>query len=68
MGLAAEDRVVVDPAQPVVYTRVAHALLDGEVHLQLVYTFWFSERPAAGSFDLLAGRLDGLIWRVAMQW
>ncbi len=67
MGLAAEDRVVVDPAQPVVYTRVAHTLMAGEVHLQLVYTFWFSERPAAGSFDLLAGRLDGLIWRVTLD-
>jgi hypothetical protein len=34
-----------------------------------VYTFWFSERPpASGStFDLRAGKLDGLVWRVTVD-
>jgi hypothetical protein len=36
------------------------------VLLQLVYTIWFSERPALGATDLLAGRLDGVIWRVTL--
>lgn len=67
MGLDAEDRAVVDPKWPVVYTRVAYTLLGSEVHLQLVYTFWFTERPAAHALDLLAGRLDGLIWRVTLD-
>jgi hypothetical protein len=60
------DRPVVDPSAPVAYTRVAHALVDGKPHLQLVYTFWFSERPPRHWFDPLAGRIDGLIWRVTL--
>ena len=35
--------------------------------LQLVYTFWFRERPSRSQLDLLAGRLDGLIWRVTLD-
>jgi hypothetical protein len=67
MALDAGDRAVVDPARAVAYTRVAYTLLASEVHLQLVYTFWFSERPAASAFDVLAGRLDGLVWRVTLD-
>jgi len=39
------------------------------IHPQLVYTFWFSERPASsdGPFDLLAGKLDGVVWRVTLD-
>ena len=47
--------VYVHPA----YTRYAERVL-----LLLVYTIWFPERPARGAVDLLAGRLDGLVWRV----
>ena len=36
------------------------------VLLQLVYTLWFPERPKSGTFDLLGGRLDGLVWRVTL--
>lgn len=34
--------------------------------LQLVYTVWFPERPPLGDADLLAGKLDGLVWRVTL--
>jgi hypothetical protein len=34
--------------------------------LQLVYTIWFPERPPLEDFDLLAGQLDGLVWRVTL--
>jgi len=61
-----EDRPTVDPSAPVAYTRIAYALIDGRPHIQLVYTFWFTERPSRGAFDVLAGRLDGLIWRVTL--
>jgi hypothetical protein len=44
------------------YTRYADRVL-----LQLVYTIWFPERPARGEVDFLAGRLDGLIWRVTLS-
>jgi hypothetical protein len=37
------------------------------VRLQLVYTFWFPARPAEAALDLLAGRLDGLLWRVTLD-
>lgn len=65
--LDAADSPTVDPAAPVAYARVAQALLEGKPHLQLVYTFFFTERPSRGPFDSLAGRLDGLVWRVTLD-
>jgi hypothetical protein len=61
------DQPVVDPAAPFAYVRVAQALFEGRPHLQLVYTFFFTERPPRGRFDSLAGRLDGLVWRVTLD-
>lgn len=59
-------RVVVDTTRPVAYARVAYTRLAGHVVPQLVYTFWFPSRPPQGSFDALAGNLDGLVWRVTL--
>ena len=56
----------VDATRPVVFTRVGHTLLDGEPLLQISYTAWFQERPPDGDFDILAGKFDGLIWRVTL--
>jgi hypothetical protein len=56
----------VDTTAPVVFTRVAHTRVGGEALLQLVYTAWFPARPPASAFDPLAGRLDGIIWRVTL--
>ena len=69
LTLDAEDRVIVDAAVPVVYTRLTHTLLGGLIRPQLVYTFWFSERPRSpgSAFDLLAGKLDGVVWRVTLD-
>jgi hypothetical protein len=67
LGLDDAALPAVDPGQPVAYTRVAHALFDGVPHIQLVYTFWFSERPARHALDPLSGRIDGLIWRVTLD-
>lgn len=64
--LDAADQPIVDPAAPVAYVRLAGTLLGGKPHLQLVYTFFFTERPPRGRFDALAGRLDGLVWRVTL--
>ena len=55
-----------DTSQPTLYTRVAHTLVQGQPALQLVYLAWFSERPPRGAIDLLAGRWDGLVWRVTL--
>ena len=34
--------------------------------MQLNYLAWFPARPKQGSFDLLGGALDGVIWRVTL--
>ena len=65
--LDAEDRVTLDPTRPVAYTRVAYTVIGGLIYPQLVYTFWFSERPSSGQFDALSGQLDGLMWRVTLD-
>ena len=52
--------------QPVLYVRSSHAQLDGHWLLQLIYTVWLPARPALGAYDVLAGRLDGVVWRVTL--
>jgi hypothetical protein len=56
----------VDAADPAVYRQLAYTRYDGRILLQLIYTIWFPERPAQGRFDILAGTLDGLTWRVTL--
>jgi hypothetical protein len=60
------DRVELDPALPTVYRRIAHTRYGERTLLQLVYTVWFPERPADGALDVLAGRLDGIVFRVTL--
>lgn len=61
-GRAAE----VNTGEPVVLTHLSHGRLGAEVLLQLNYIIWFPARPRTGPFDLLGGRLDGIIWRVTL--
>ncbi len=63
-----DDTLEVDTQTPVVYTHIAHTRYGPHSLLQLVYTLWFPARPvAAGSMlDLLAGKLDGITWRVTL--
>jgi hypothetical protein len=56
----------VQAAEAAVYVQRAYARYGERVLLQLVYTLWFPERPKSGTFDLLGGRLDGLVWRVTL--
>ena len=69
LTLGVDNQVIVDAAAPIVYTRLAYTVLGGLIHPQLVYTFWFSEHPPSsdGPFDLLAGKLDGVVWRVTLD-
>ncbi len=60
-------RPVVDTSRPVVYRKLALTRYGGETLVQLVYLAWFSERPRAKSLDLLAGRLDGIFWRITLS-
>ena len=64
-----DDRVIVDTKSPVLYTRLTYTLIGGLIHPQLTYSLWFSERPAAAgqAFNLLAGKLDGVVWRVTLD-
>jgi hypothetical protein len=57
----------VDTSRPTVYRRLALTKYRGEVLPQLVYTAWFSERPSTSAIDLLAGKLDGVMFRVTLS-
>lgn len=57
----------VDTATPVVYRRVSHTRMGGQTLAQLNYSFWFSERPKSGAFDVLGGVLDGVIFRITLD-
>ena len=56
----------VDISRPVLFGRVAWTRYGEQSLVQLVYTGWFPERPREGSFDILAGALDGMLWRVTL--
>lgn len=56
----------VDGADLAVYHHLAWTRYRGRVLLQLVYTIWFPERPPQSPGDILAGRLDGITWRVTL--
>jgi hypothetical protein len=56
----------VDAAEQVVYAHASRTLYRGHALLQLVYTIWFPERPPREAGDILAGTLDGLVWRVTL--
>jgi hypothetical protein len=56
----------VDSTAPVVYHRMAYTRYGGRTLTQIVYTIWFSERPHDHAFDVLAGRLDGVVMRVTL--
>ncbi len=56
----------VDTAQPTEYRRIAYTRAGTHTLLQLVYSVWFPARPKASALDLLAGQLDGIVWRVTL--
>ena len=62
-GLAPE--VLTDT--PLAYRRLAWTRYGAQVLPQLVYSFWFPERPSAGVLDLLAGTLDAVVLRVTLS-
>ncbi len=60
------DTPEVEAADPAVYKHAAYTRYRGQNLLQLVYTLWFPERPAQSFHDLLAGKLDGVVFRVTL--
>ena len=59
--------VSVDTTRPAVFRRLSHTRFNGEVLLQLNYIIWFMARPPAGRFDIYAGPLDGINFRVTLD-
>ncbi|MBL4608831.1 MAG: hypothetical protein JKY01_13525 [Pseudomonadales bacterium] len=62
-----DGRLWVDTREPRTYTFTSYTRYKGDVLLQLNYGFWFPERPAQTGFDIYAGDLDGIIWRVTLD-
>jgi hypothetical protein len=56
----------IDADRPVVYRKLGFTRYGDRALLQLSYVAWFSERPGQRPLDLLAGRLDGIVWRVTL--
>ncbi len=65
---SADDSLEVDTRTPVLYSQMAHTRYGPHSLLQLVYTLWFPARPTepGKTLDLLAGKLDGITWRVTL--
>ncbi|OUR89594.1 hypothetical protein A9Q81_21365 [Gammaproteobacteria bacterium 42_54_T18] len=60
-------KITVNTQKPSAYTFITYTRLNGQVLIQLNYGFWFPERPTQSSFDIYAGMLDGIIWRVTLD-
>ncbi|MGR9088018.1 MAG: hypothetical protein ACU841_13210 [Gammaproteobacteria bacterium] len=61
-----DKSVAIDTSRPTVYRHLSHARVGNRILLQLNYMIWFPARPLDSPWDLLGGRLDGLIWRVTL--
>ncbi len=48
------------------YRKLGYTRVDGRTLVQLVYVAWMKERPKEGTFDMLGGKLDGIVWRVTL--
>ena len=57
----------VEAADIAVYRQVAYTRYRGTNLMQLVYTLWFPERTSQSSGDLLAGAIDGVVFRVTLS-
>jgi len=61
------DKAIIDTKLPTVYRYLSHTRFQGEILLQLNYIVWFPARPSTSAMDILAGHLDGLLWRVTLS-
>lgn len=62
-----KKQVTIDHSQPVSFVRLEYTRFNGAILPQLVYSIWFTERPKESGLDILAGKLDGIIWRVTID-
>ncbi|WP_152204919.1 hypothetical protein [Marinobacter changyiensis] len=61
-----DSRWVIEPPARA-YTLITQVRWQNRWLPQLVYVFWFDERPKPHPLDIYGGRLDGLIWRVTLD-
>lgn len=57
---------VIDTRHPVIFRRLSHTRLEGQVLLQLNYILWFPSRPAEDGTDIYAGPIDGINLRITL--
>lgn len=62
-----DSRTAVETNRAVAYTLPSYTRLGGHNLLQLNYVVWFPERGPVRPFDLFAGKIDSLIWRVTLD-
>ena len=67
MQLDSKGGVIIDTSTPSVYQRIAFTRIDNKTYVQLIYSIWFSERPASNPLDLLAGNIDGVMLRITLD-
>lgn len=60
-------QVEIDTAAPRVYAYAQPTIINGVPHTQLVYTYWFPERPALKLGDPEAGAIDGATFRITLD-
>ena len=58
--------LVIDIQKPTAYRMISHTRFHHENLLQLNYTFWFESRKSRSAFDLLAGHIDGITYRITL--
>ncbi|WP_372678543.1 hypothetical protein [Desulfosarcina sp.] len=63
----AKGRIEVDTDRPRTFTLLSFSRFGKTILTQLNYIIWFPARPRGGVFDLYAGRLDGLNYRVTVD-
>lgn len=61
------EQIQFDSSEAVAYLLKSKTRFQGEVLDQLNYFFWMEGRAASSAADILAGKLDGLIWRVTLD-
>jgi hypothetical protein len=57
----------IDTATAITYEHLSFTRFENHVLTQLNYVIWFPSRPSTGPFDVLAGFLDGLNYRVTLD-
>ncbi len=60
-------RIDVDTDRPQTYTLLSFTRFGKTILTQLNYIIWFPSRPSDGVFDIYAGWLDGLNYRVTLD-